>query len=244
MKASNGHLQWKRSNTATNTDTFRAFALPVPAVNPVKTNHLYVAYADKGTNANDRADIFLVGSTNGGTNWSSPLRVNVDATSNDQWMPVLCVKPDGTQLFMAWYDRRNDTNNSLIDVYGRFGTIGTNGSISFTNEFLITTASFPPVFAGTDTTNTSQGHYDPVYPPIDVNLHWWYEEWPAPQPPPLDFDDVTKESYRGHVGEYNGVFAEGPFIFLTWTDYRLPSLGTLFPRKQSDVRFVRMTWPQ
>ncbi len=34
-------------------------------------------------------------------------------------MPVLAVKPDGTQLFMAWYDRRNDANNSLIEVYGR-----------------------------------------------------------------------------------------------------------------------------
>ena len=23
--------------------------------------------------------------------------------TNDQWMPVLAVKPDGTQLFMGWY---------------------------------------------------------------------------------------------------------------------------------------------
>jgi len=46
--------------------------------------------------------------------------VNVALTRLDQWMPVLAVKPDGTQLFMAWYDRRNDTNNSLIDVYGRW----------------------------------------------------------------------------------------------------------------------------
>ena len=100
--------------------------------------------------------------------------------TNDQWMPVLAVKPDGTQLFMAWYDRRNDTNNSLIDMYGRFGSIATNGDVSFpTNDFRITTTNFPPVFAGTDTNNLPNGYYDPVYPPGGVNLNWWYPEWPT-----------------------------------------------------------------
>src|SRR5438093_11273946 len=46
------------------------------------------------------------------------------------------VKPDGKQLFVAWYDRRNDTNNSLIDVYGRWGTVASNGDVTFyTNDF-------------------------------------------------------------------------------------------------------------
>jgi hypothetical protein len=156
----NGNLELLRSNTATNTDTFRGFAFPVPAVNPAKTNHLYVGYADKGTN--DKADVFFVSSANGGTNWTSPLRVNTLWT-NDQWMPVLAVKPDGTKLFMAWYDRRTDTNNSLIDVYGRWGTIASNRDVSFhTNDFRVTTTNFPPVFAGTSQLNTNQGHYDPV----------------------------------------------------------------------------------
>ncbi|MCW5552465.1 MAG: hypothetical protein KIS67_09965 [Verrucomicrobiae bacterium] len=95
-----------------------------------------MAYADRGTNANDKADVFFTGSTDGGTNWISPLRVSTDSTTNDQRMPVLTVEPDGTQLFMAWYDRRNDTNNSLIDVYGRFGTTAANGSVSFGSEFV------------------------------------------------------------------------------------------------------------
>ena len=98
--------------------------------------------------------------------------MNGTCVTNDQWMPVLAVKPDGKQLFMAWYDRRNDTNNSLIDLYGLIGTIATNGEVAFpTNDFRITTTNFPPVFAGTLTSNTNQGHYDPVYPPENVNLH-------------------------------------------------------------------------
>lgn len=109
-------------------------------------------------------------------------------STNDQWMPVLTVKPDGNQLFLDWLDRRNDTNNSLIDVYGRWGTIATNGSVSFpTSEFRISTQSFPPVFAGSLTVNTNMGYYDPVWPPgysnAWVNLNWWYPWFP---PPPED----------------------------------------------------------
>ena len=36
-------------------------------------------------------------------------------------MLMLTVKPDGNQLFIGWLDRRNDTNNALIEVYGRWG---------------------------------------------------------------------------------------------------------------------------
>lgn len=242
--SSNGNLELKRSNTATNTDTFRVFPFPVLAINTGKTNHLYVTYADKGTNANDKADVFFVASTNGGTNWTSPLRVNMDTTTNDQWMPVLCVKPDGTQLFMAWYDRRNDTNNSLIDFYGSFGVIGTNGSVTFGAQFKISTTNFPMVFAGTDTNNMPDGHYDPVYPPGGVNLNWWYPEWPPPSTPPDPSFYVTPPSYVGHVGEYNAAWAEEQYVYMTWTDYRLSSVGTLYGRNQSDIRFVRLSWPE
>jgi len=229
----------KRSNSAADDDTFRTPPFPVPAVNPAtnKTGHLYVAYADGGTNANDKADIFFTSSIDSGTNWTSPLRVNTDATTNDQWMPVLAVKPDGTQLFMAWYDRRNDANNSLIELYGRFGTIATNGSVSFGSEFVISTTNFPPVFAGTLTSNTNQGHYDPVYPPGGVNLNWWYSEWPT------NTTELTHNSYAGHVGEYNGVWADAERVYMTWTDCRLKSLATIFTRNQSDIRFVKINWP-
>ncbi len=239
-----GNLALKRSNSAAEDDTFRVQPITALAVNPNtnRVGHLYLAYADKGTNANDKADVFFIGSTNGGTNWTSPLRVNTDSTANDQWMPVLCIKPDGTQLFMAWYDRRNDTNNSLMEVYGRFATIATNGDVTFGTEFTISTTNFPPVFAGTLMGNTNIGHYDPVYPPGDVSLHWWYPEWPltnfAAQPV------ITADSYKSHVGEYNGAFANDSYVQMTWTDYRLPAVDSLFPRNQSDVRFVRLTWPQ
>jgi len=195
-----------------------------------------VAYADKGDNSGDKADIFLVASTNSGTNWTSPLRVNTVWT-NDQWMPVLAVKPDGTKLFMAWYDRRGDPNNGLMAVYGRWGTIETNGSVSLQDEFRITPVSFPPVFSGTDTNNLIPGKYDPAYPPVQVNLHWWYSDWPE------DPTEVTDPSLAKHVGEYNGSSADTLNVYFTWTDNRI-QLSPRFNRLQSDIRFIKINWPQ
>lgn len=36
--------------------------------------------------------------------------------TSDLRIAVLAFEPDGTQLFLAWYDRRNDTNNAFMEV--------------------------------------------------------------------------------------------------------------------------------
>ena len=161
------------------TDWFRVFPFPVVAVNPdpAKADDLYVAYADKGAAPGDKADVFFVRSLNGGASWSAPARISTVA-NNDQWMPMMCVKPDGTKLLVAWYDRRHDPNNSLIDVYGRWGTIAANGEVSFGTEFKITTQSFPPVFAGT-LANRDQGTTTPCIRRTTSTCTWWYGDWPA-----------------------------------------------------------------
>ena len=109
-------LQLPRDNTTTDAnDWFTAFNYSAWAVNPDtnRASHLYVTYADTGTATNDLADVFFVHSTDGGTNWSSPMQVNLDNTTNYQWMPTISVKPDGNQLFIGWLDRRNDPTNAL-----------------------------------------------------------------------------------------------------------------------------------
>ena len=246
--AHNGNLRLLRSNTATATDTFNAFPFPVVATNPARNSQMHVAYADRGTNAADKADIYLVRSSDGGTNWTVPVRVNSDQTANDQWMPVIAVKPDGTQLFLAWYDRRRDTNNALIEVYGRFAAIATNGSVTFADEFRITTTSFPPVFAGTrgelEPIYNQPGFYDPVYPPGGVNLHWWYPEWPEPLPPPFEHVYDVAPTYMSHVGEYNGVSSDQSRVLISWTDYRLLSAGFSHSAHQSDIRLLILNWPE
>ena len=236
----------KRSNTAAEDDRFNVYPAPVLAVNQARSGHLYVASNELGVNPGDGTDVFFVRSDNGGDSWT-PKQPLSDVTASDQWMPVLAVKPDGTQLFAAWYDRRNDPNNSLIDLYGRWGVIDTEGVVSFGPAIRITTSSFPPVFAGTRAITQplykENGYYDPVWPPGDVNLNWWYSEWTPPESDPDD-NFRTFSAWEGHVGEYNGAVADMASVYVTWTDNRRLSCGTLVARNQSDIRCMRLSWPE
>ncbi len=88
--------------------------------------NLYIAFAaDPGRQSRgDAADIFVVRSQDGGKTWSDPVNVvkgravsaNGDETTNDNFMPVLNVGPEG-EINIFFYDRRHDRDNRKIDVY-------------------------------------------------------------------------------------------------------------------------------
>jgi hypothetical protein len=205
--------------------------------------------------------------TDGGRNWNWPGGIKACATltkpgndaTNDQWLPEIAVHPNGNQLFLAWYDRQRDPNNSLIDLNGRWGAIASNGTVTLGAQFRITTESFPPGCAGTLPENWVERHYDPVWPPGDdldppvarVNLRWRYyksEDWyPYPPQDPSDWHagvNCTWHSYRPQASEHNGVRADGSCVYLAWADARGGSLGTPYPgRNQVDIRFARLPWP-
>jgi len=87
-------------------------------------------------------DVEFTKSTDGGANWSTPIRLNDDATDTDQWHPSIAVASNGTIAAM-WYDRRNDpVNNSLIDVYM---TTSTDGGLTFTPNRRVTSGNWIPV---------------------------------------------------------------------------------------------------
>ena len=101
----------------------RAKGAPVLATSPTDPNKLYIVYAADPdiVDPNNEADIFLIRSADAGATWTSAVRVNDDATTNDQILPWVEVKPDGT-IDIAWYDRRNDVaappNGDLLwDIY-------------------------------------------------------------------------------------------------------------------------------
>ncbi|MGD8625895.1 MAG: Ig-like domain-containing protein, partial [Anaerolineae bacterium] len=78
-------------------------SLPAFAVSPVDGN-LYVAWADY---RNGDSDIYLTRSTDGGTTWSAPVRLNDDPVGNgiDQFQPQVSVAPNG-RVAVMWFDRR------------------------------------------------------------------------------------------------------------------------------------------
>jgi hypothetical protein len=122
---------------------FRSNVFPQAAVNPVNGN-VYIIYPNNPAGT-DRADIFFRQSTDSGATWSAAVRVNDDATTRDQWQPTLAVTPDGSRVFVGWYDRRLDAANNLIDNFGRIGTVS-GATVTFGADFRITDQSYPPVF--------------------------------------------------------------------------------------------------
>ena len=99
----------------------------------------YVAFSSHGAGV-DGSDVYITSSRDGGTTWSTPSRLNDDATTNDQWLPSVAVAPNGT-VAVSWYDRRQDDQNLLIDL---FMTVSTNGGVSFGANRKISQVSFPP----------------------------------------------------------------------------------------------------
>lgn len=99
---------------------FRTHSLPSSGVDQSDSDtrgRVYVTWAD---HANDDADILLAFSDDRGDNWSEPLRLNDDEAENglDQFFPWLSVDPITGEMSAIWYDRRNNEENIMVDVYG------------------------------------------------------------------------------------------------------------------------------
>jgi hypothetical protein len=131
----------KTCNAAVNSrlqGNFRTNAFPRIDVNPVN-GHVYIVY-----NANpggpDGSDIFFTRSTNGGTTWSAPIRVNDDHSDNDQYFPDIAVNAQGV-IQALWYDQRLDPQNLRIDVYK---AVSHNGGVSFGPNQRVTIGSAYP----------------------------------------------------------------------------------------------------
>ncbi|MBE0538725.1 MAG: T9SS type A sorting domain-containing protein [Ignavibacterium sp.] len=86
-------------------------------------------------------DIVCMRSTNGGTTWSAPLRVNNDALNNgkEQYYPWCTVDQNTGQLNIVWYDNRNTTSDST----GVFMATSNDGGLTFDN-FQVSDANFKP----------------------------------------------------------------------------------------------------
>ena len=199
-------------------------------VNPANGN-FYYAYYDQPPSATNRPNIYLRQLTNG-VDWSDPIQANVEpgGVATDQWQPAITVKPDGTKLFIAWYDRRDDpTNQSLIRMYGSFATLPITSTSAFATNFAISTVTFPPAFSGT---HTNAGEYDPVYPPLADGISvscvpGWF----------------NYGAFSGYMGDYDRPFSDNNYVYYTWGDNRNTTTNHDVTRNQADVRFIRLSWP-
>jgi subtilisin-like proprotein convertase family protein len=125
---------------------FEANVLPQVVASPIDPLRLYAVFADRASAGPDKANVYITQTADGGATWSARQQVNSDSGTNDNWGPVIAILPDGSGLFVSWYDRRLDASNALIDVYGRNATIA-GSAVTFGTDYRITEASFPAVVA-------------------------------------------------------------------------------------------------
>jgi len=125
------------STTAGSMDDARSGSYPTIAIDPANSQTVYMLYAADPAGG-DESDVFFIRSTDGGFNWSAPLRVNDDVTTRDQFHPAIAVQPSGT-LVAAWYDKRNSATDATWDV---FATKSTDGGLSFSTNVRVTDQTF------------------------------------------------------------------------------------------------------
>jgi len=103
---------------------FRLSTYPVLAVDTSGGEHdgrRHVVWADQPGPLDSDVQVLLRWSDDG-IAWSDPVTVN-DVEAGDQFMPWVDVDPDGG-VHVAWYDRRNDPDNRLMDVYYAYSADG------------------------------------------------------------------------------------------------------------------------
>jgi len=90
---------------------------------------LYLAWSDY---RNGDVDVFCVASTDHGRTWSRPVRVNNDPMHNgiDQFFQWMTVDPDSGDVYVQFYDRREDPANRKT---GFTLARSSDGAKSFTN---------------------------------------------------------------------------------------------------------------
>lgn len=147
-----------RQGTATPSG-FRSNSFPHVAVNPV-SGHLYATFNDNPAGT-DKADVYMVMSTDGGATWSARVRVNDDATTTDQWQPTIAVTPSGDGIGVFYYSREEDpVDNNLFKYYGRTGFIS-GSTVTFTPSFAISdVASLPEFGRDANVNSTYMGDYN------------------------------------------------------------------------------------
>jgi hypothetical protein len=97
--------------------------------NPSNANQLAFAYLAQPSGD---PDIFITTSGNGGITWSTPVRVNNDATGNDKAQDMVWASYDrNNKLVVTWRDRRNGSGTGFYQSSDTYCAVSTDNGITF-----------------------------------------------------------------------------------------------------------------
>jgi hypothetical protein len=208
---------------------YRCNGLPITMCdisNSPYRSYVYVVWSDQRNGATD-TDIFMAKSTNGGTTWSAPIRVNNDNTTRHQFFVWSAIDPSTGHLWFVFYDRRN-TTGAATDV---FVAKSTDGGTTFEN-FKVSESSFTPT-SGTffgDYTNIAalNGNIYPIWMRLQSSLSVWMTTI-------QDIIPVELNSFKADVKQEK--------VYLSWeTASELNNLGFFIERKNIDAYANETEW--
>ena len=82
--------------------------------------NVYLCASVNRNSTTDPMDVMFARSSNGGTSWSAPVRINDDATNSAyQWFGTMSVAPNG-RIDIVWLDTRNDPGGYDSELYYSF----------------------------------------------------------------------------------------------------------------------------
>ncbi|MCK6684303.1 MAG: pre-peptidase C-terminal domain-containing protein [Thermoanaerobaculia bacterium] len=94
--------------------------------------------------------IWFARSTNGGTTWGAPVKINNQSGKNDQFNPWLAVDETNGRISVMYYDTVNDANRKKTDVYYQSST---DDGATWSTAQKVTTAMTDETVSGADTGN-------------------------------------------------------------------------------------------
>jgi hypothetical protein len=101
--------------------------------NAALNNIVHLVYAQHGAGS-DPGDVYYIRSSDGGSTFSAPLKLNTDATTRPQWQPNLSVSPTGT-LFATWYDARDSASctrgNPAVPCYRMYSRKSNDNGVTW-----------------------------------------------------------------------------------------------------------------
>ncbi|HAS42814.1 MAG TPA: hypothetical protein DCS93_20195 [Microscillaceae bacterium] len=131
-------------NTQTSKD-MRVNSYPCMAVDvsdgPNRGN-IYIVWTNigtPGTNTAGSIDIYMIRSTNGGTTWSTPTKVNQDPIGNENYFPWIACDPVTGNLSVIFYSDRN-VSSSQVEVFVANSRDGGNNW----DDFRVSDVAFTP----------------------------------------------------------------------------------------------------
>jgi hypothetical protein len=109
------------------------------------TGRVYAIWTQEVKNESDDMDIMLQYSDDNGSSWSSPQRLNDDATRNSQINPAIALDQTSGVVAISWYDARNDfgdlapgdTDGVPNDDVQIWATDSTDGGATFVPNFRV-----------------------------------------------------------------------------------------------------------